>query len=815
MTDDVDDDIEVRPGVSESARALLNVATTLVGTQERIPLFPSEPEVPRRRRPYDVARLFLTGAGFILLGWWASSEPDLDARVAILFSGIPDWIRTLAWVAYTGSALGALALIGASATAGASRRDVFRDLILALGLAVTLSVVAGRMATGAWPNLLPEFFDVDRPPFPTLRPALVLIVALVLGPYVNAQVQRTMRWLVGGATLAPILLGLTTFTGMIGALTLGVLSVAVVRLVFGSPEGLPSVARLRSILSRVGVVADDLSYLPEQPGTVGLATGRAVDGRRLDIKIYSVDASSRQRAERVWRALWYRRAGPSPRAGRVEQAQHEALAVLVARESGVDVPAPVAVGQDTNGDVLFITLGAKGTPLASLREPGDDDLAGLWDALVRLHTSAHMAHGSISPATVFVHDGHGELTDLADASLFPTKQQFGADVVAMLASQALAVGADRALDLAVEVVDPATLADALPYCQDAVIDPELRRLLGDADIKTDALAKGLAERLEIERPEMASVRRVSWGDLAIAGAGIIAANALISQIADVGFDTLWEELQNATLGWLIVSFIVSIASSTTAYIGLRAVVGRPLPWSPTALLQLAKRFVGLVVPSMVGRVGLDIRFLQKQGVPVAVASTQGPVIGFIGFIAEVTLLLLSSWAIGQTIETGEVADFDGGGLIAIALLVVVVGIIVVVALPRFREKIVPFVRDAMSTIKSIITSPRTLIRIYASEALDRIFGALALAATMAAFGVELPFPALVFVSVGTGLLAGLAPVPGGIGVAEATMTGLLTACGLPTEQAVSIAIVHRVATSYLPPVVGFFSFNWLNREGYL
>ena len=67
----------------------------------------------------------------------------------------------------------------------------------------------------------------------------------------------------------------------------------------------------------------------------------------------------------------------------------------------------------------------------------------------------------------------------------------------------------------------------------------------------------------------------------------------------------------------------------------------------------------------------------------------------------------------------------------------------------------------------------------------------------------------------TGLLAGLAPVPGGIGVAEATMAGLLTAVGIPSEQAVAIAIIHRVMTAYLPPVLGFFSLRWLGREGYL
>jgi len=32
---------------------------------------------------------------------------------------------------------------------------------------------------------------------------------------------------------------------------------------------------------------------------------------------------------------------------------------------------------------------------------------------------------------------------------------------------------------------------------------------------------------------------------------------------------------------------------------------------------------------------------------------------------------------------------------------------------------------------------------------------------------------------------------------------------------VTIAIVHRMITSYLPPVLGAFSLRWLNKEGYL
>jgi uncharacterized protein (TIRG00374 family) len=177
--------------------------------------------------------------------------------------------------------------------------------------------------------------------------------------------------------------------------------------------------------------------------------------------------------------------------------------------------------------------------------------------------------------------------------------------------------------------------------------------------------------------------------------------------------------------------------------------------------------------------------------------------------------VLCAWAIGREVETDSLTDFDAGGLIGIAIAVVVVGLVVVLAMPKFRNKVVPVVREALTSVKEIVSSPRTLGRIFAGETLSKLFGALALAGTMAAFGASIPFAALIFVSVGTGLLAGLAPVPGGIGVAEATMSGLLTAVGIPPEQAVSIAIVHRVVTAYLPPVLGFFSFNWLTKQKYI
>jgi len=796
-----------------AAASLLRIASSRDNARS-VPFFVSDRVAPRRRRSSDIGRLLLGTLAFTLLGWAASNDSDLDLRVFESLQNLPGWVRSLAWFSYSAAGVGALVIAIVSVAVAGLGRGLVRDLFLALFLAALLGALSSWITTGDWPDLLPEFFGIEEfPTFPTMRITFVLVVTLVLSPYVNVGIRRLLRWCSVAVVLAPLLLGLATVTSLSGGLTLSFASVAGIRLAFGSPEGLPSIGRLRKTLSDVGIPVTDLRYRPDQPGTVGLAT--AESGGPLDIKIYGVDAANSQRAERIWRALWYRTAGPAPGAGRSEQAQHEALALLTAGAAGVNVPKMIGAGMTPDGDVLVVTGGAEGRSLVEVDGVDDSMLRSMWAELAALHRHARITHGGLRLETIRSTTSGIELVDFAHASMFPTEQQLATDVVSMLAIQAIVAGPERALDAAIDAIDRTDLEICLPYAQDAVVEPRLRAELKSTGVKVKTLHAGLAERLDVEPPALAPVKRVKVMDVVIAVAAIIAANSLITQIADVGIDTLGDELAGASIGWFVVTFLIRMVSYTTAYLGLRALISQALPLLPTTLLQSAKSFVGLVVPSMVGRVGMDIRFLQKLGVPLATATTQGPVISLIGFVAEVVLLLLSSWSIGQEVDTDGLADFDAGGLIAIAIAIVVIGGVVVLAVPKLRAKVVPVVKDALSSIRAVVTSPRILGAIVSSEVLDRLFGALALGATVAAFGADVPFAALVFVSVGTGLLAGLAPVPGGIGVAEATMSGLLVAVGLPAEQAVAIAITYRMITSYLPPVLGFFSLRWLTDKGYL
>ena len=72
-----------------------------------------------------------------------------------------------------------------------------------------------------------------------------------------------------------------------------------------------------------------------------------------------------------------------------------------------------------------------------------------------------------------------------------------------------------------------------------------------------------------------------------------------------------------------------------------------------------------------------------------------------------------------------------------------------------------------------------------------------------------------FVNMSASFLAGLVPVPGGIGVTEAAMIAGLTAFGIPPDTASAAVLTHRLFTTFLPPIWGNFATKWLLARGYL
>ena len=132
-----------------------------------------------------------------------------------------------------------------------------------------------------------------------------------------------------------------------------------------------------------------------------------------------------------------------------------------------------------------------------------------------------------------------------------------------------------------------------------------------------------------------------------------------------------------------------------------------------------------------------------------------------------------------------------------------------------RRRIVPSVKTALASLWAVARSGRKLGELFGATLVTEVLYALALAASCRAYGVHLGLAQLIAVNVVASTLAGLVPVPGGIGAAEAALAGGLVALGIPEAVAFAIAITDRLCTYYLPPITGYFSLDWLRRKGYV
>ena len=778
-------------------------------------IFASDRDETRVRRPADAVAVVVSAIVVALAGWASGGDGELETWIADVFDDAPAWMRSIAVVAFSLCGLAVLALV--ATVAFRSRWALVRDVFTSVIVTLLTVVVLGQWVSSEWPDLVPEIWADATPPFPVVRVALVVAVLLTVRPSLTAPLRRFDRWIIGTSVIAALMLGYGTLTTVVGGVAVGVGVAALVRFVFGTSVGLPTLDRLGAALADLNVPAIDLAYLPEQPNGWLEATARDPEGP-IDVRVYGRDAADSAFANRVWRAMWYRDAAWSLGVSRQELAEHEALLLLLANRSGIDVPHVVAVGSTSTGDVMLITRNEGRRTLDDLEAAEIDDalLARVWDATAELHRQG-LVHGHVDPRKITVaDDGTIGFRDLARGTMSPTPLDRQVDVVETFVTLTLLAGAERSVATALRSPVRADLEAAVPALQSAALSRDLSATVRDADLDIDDLRSELVEGLDVEAPELAKLRRVRWVDIAMIVLAFVAANALISWIASIDLDTFIDELQSASLGWLLVAFVISQSTNIAETISMMGVVSHPLPFGPTMQFQYAVSYIGLAVPSDAGRIAMTIRYLQKLGVPTRVAVGQGPFTTIFGWLIDLMLLLVSARVVGADIDLPDDADFTGFITIVIILAVAaVIAVVVVLAVPKFRNRIVPPIIETFHELKGALSEPDRAAKLLGGLVAKKLLFAMTLAAILYAYGEPLSFATVVFVNTAVSWFAGVFPVPGGIGVAEASFVVGLTAFGVPDTVALAVALTHRLFTTYLPPIAGFFTMKRLEQRGYL
>ena len=777
-----------------------------------IELLTASEEGRRNRRTIDgillAVAVLLAGAAAAI----ATSAPEQDKDLAQALTTVLGWAAAFWRLAFVGALVVALAIVVGVVL---SRRwALARDLLLALMAVVGVGILLGGLVDSDW--LVIEPHVLSRWGFPELRVAAVTAVVTVAGPELVRPVRLLAFWLVGLAALGAVVIDAALPSDALGALALGLGAGLLARLVFGTAAGVPSVEQVRVALSSLGVEVDGLRASARQ--RIGSAAYVALDpaGRPLKARVLGRDAQDTQMIVRRWRTLAYRDPPRSVAVGRLEQVEHEALATLLAAQARVRVPDVVTAALGPDGEALVVTREPEVDPLELAGEVSNETLQQLWEQAARLH-KAGISHGRLNLSNVILVGDEPVLLDLSAATLGAPQSAIDIDVAELLVACTVLVGPNRALKAALDGVGKDAVGTALPYLQRAALTPHVRDLARTHEVALKDLRQAAATATGREKaPELEPLRRVSAKKLLLTALLAVAAYGIITQLADIGFGTIADELRSADIAWVVVALILAQLTFVGSGISVRGTVLEPLALLPCVVLQSAIKFINLTVPSSAGRIAMNLRFLQRMGVPTPEALAAGAVDDAAETVVQVALLLLTIPFVKGKIDTSQFHfGAPDGRLIAAIVIALVVSVTVILAVPKLRAKVVPPFKQGFTSLSTVIRNRRKRLELFGGNVGSEVLYAIALGATCHAYGVDLSLAQLILVNTGASVLSSFIPVPGGIGAAEASLTAGLVAMGVDESTAFAIAFTQRLCTFYLPPIWGYFSLRWLSRKAYI
>ena len=138
------------------------------------------------------------------------------------------------------------------------------------------------------------------------------------------------------------------------------------------------------------------------------------------------------------------------------------------------------------------------------------------------------------------------------------------------------------------------------------------------------------------------------------------------------------------------------------------------------------------------------------------------------------------------------------------------------AVPKLRRWLAsslrPKLKEVTGDLIELSREPKRLGLIVLGAAGTTLGAALALWASVEAFGGDTSFVTVTVVTMVGGTLASAAPTPGGVGAVEAALIGGLAAFGVPAAIGVPSVLLYRVLTCWLPVFVGWSVMRWLTRN---
>ncbi|WP_280468794.1 lysylphosphatidylglycerol synthase transmembrane domain-containing protein [Nocardia cyriacigeorgica] len=772
---------------------------------------------PLTRRTSDIVRVVLAaiGVGVVIAGSvitrpeWLALERSVSTIVGVLN---PDQAN-LVYLLYGIAILILPFAILIELVLGRQWKLLAGYAAAGLVAGLLLSITGTGLSAPKWHFQVPDKLDntflqqfLDDPRWI----AMLAAVLTVSSPWLPVRARRWMWFLL--LAFAPIHLVVSTVVparAMFG-LAVGWLVGAVIVLVVGTPAlEVPLEAAVRVLAKRGFTVTAVTVVRPSGPGPLMLSAAVAGPERLLTVELYGKNQRSHGALRQVWRWLNFRSSETAPLHGSMHRAvEHRALMAIAIGDLGMAAHAPVAVASLDRGWMLYAHTVPRGQALAELDE---QVLPGLWQSLDSLHRR-QIAVGDLRPDEIRVEDGVARFGGFVGAELGATDAQVQSDVAQLLVTTASIFGQEAAVRAAIAGLGEKSVLTASRRLTRSGMPSGIRKSVPDWKSVLSGTREEVRKQTGQDRIEAEQITRFSRKSiiqLVLLIGLVYVAYPFISAVP-----TFFSQLRTANWWWAFAG----LALSSLTYIGtaaaLWACASGVVSFRNLVIMQIANTFAATTTPARVGGLALSVRFLQKGGLGAVRATAAVALQQAVQVITHIGLLVFFSIAAGTS---ADLSHFVPDATILYLLAGVGVGIIgTFMFVPKLRRwlnnSVRPQLQEVLGELTDLARDPKRFAIIIAGCAALTLGQALALWASVEAFGGGTTFVTVTIVTMIGGTLASAAPTPGGVGAVEAALIGGLATFGLPIEIAVPSVLLYRVLTCWLPVFCGWQVMRWMTNK---
>ncbi|OYD68407.1 lysylphosphatidylglycerol synthase transmembrane domain-containing protein [Rhodococcus sp. OK302] len=791
---------------------------------------------PLQRRTSDIMRVAVAAVlmGGVIAGslitrsQWDALETSVSNIVGVLSPSLSDTVYLLYGIAIL--ALPFAILIGLIV----GRRWKLLAGYAAAGLIalVALSFTGTGLAAPKWHLDVPDRLDatflsqfLDDPRWI----AMLAAVLTVSGPWLPKKWRRA--WWTLLLLFAPIHLVVSAIVparSMLG-LSVGYLIGAVIVLVVGTPGlEVPLDSAVR-VLSKRGFRVTAFRVVSPSgigPLVLSAAIDQSPDGELCDaltVELYGQNQRSSGAIRQTFRWISFRNRETPPPHGSLRRAvEHRALMGIAFADIGLASSKAVAISVLDRGWQMYARPSPRGIPLSvAAQEHKTEDLdaegesSKLIDALWQTLHTAHihqMAHGDLRASEIHVDGGTVLFGGYAYSEFGATEVQMQSDNAQLLLTTASLFGVDQAVETAIRIQGAETILGASGRLTTAAMPNRIRRGIPDSTPLMTEIRDEVGAKNGIEKIAPAQVTRFSRNQiiqLVLLIGLVYVAYPFLSQVP--AFIT---ELNTANWWWALLGLAVSALTYVGAAAALWACASSMVSYRHLLIMQVANTFAATTTPAGVGGLALSVRFLQKGGLGTVRATAAVALQQTVQVVTHVGLLIFFSIVAGRDTN---LSHFIPGSTVLYLIGGIALGILgAFMFIPKLRQwlnnDLRPQVTEVLGELSQLARNPTRFLIIVGGSAATTLGAALALWASVEAFGGGTTFITVTIVTMIGGTLASAAPTPGGVGAVEAALIGGLTAFGLPPSIAVPSVLLYRVLTCWLPVFCGWPTLRWLQKN---